>query len=76
METPGKTVSSQTQCEGIGLGVLASYLITTYRNLTPLISPLAIIVSFSSASMVGIIFGLYPAWKAANQNTIDALRYE
>jgi putative ABC transport system permease protein len=61
---------------GIGLGLLASYLITTYGNMTPLISPFAIVISFSSASIVGIAFGLYPAWKAANQNVIDALRYE
>lgn len=61
---------------GIGLGVLASYLISTYGNLTPLVSPNAIIVSFIFASLVGVFFGLYPAYKAANSNVIDALRYE
>ena len=63
-------------CLGIGLGVLASYLITTYGNLTPIISLNSITVSFVFASFVSIFFGIYPAWKAAISNVIDALRYE
>ncbi len=70
------TLSVTGGCIGIGLGILASYLITTYGNLTPLISVSSIVVSFTFASIVGIIFGLYPAWKAAIANVIDALRYE
>lgn len=70
------TLSVTGGCIGIGLGVLASYLITTYGNLTPLISVSSIVVSFSFASVVGIVFGLYPAWKAAMANVIEALRYE
>jgi len=61
---------------GIGTGILASYLITTYGNLTPMISMNSISVSFLFASFVGVFFGIYPAWKAANSNVIDALRYE
>lgn len=70
------TLSVTGGCIGIGLGILASYLITTYGNLTPLISISSIVVSFSFASVVGIVFGLYPAWKAAMADVIEALRYE
>jgi len=61
---------------GIVLGVVASYLISTYGNLTPMISLQSIVVSFVFASFVGVFFGMYPAWKASESNVIDALRYE
>ncbi len=61
---------------GILVGIGLSYSITAYGNLNTIISPQSIYVSFLFASFVGISFGLYPAWKAAMSNVIDALRYE
>ena len=61
---------------GIILGVGASRLISDIFNWPTLVSPQALILSFSFAGGVGIFFGFYPARKAAQMDPIEALRYE
>jgi putative ABC transport system permease protein len=61
---------------GVLLGVGISNLLARLAGWNTLISPESIGVSFLFAAAVGIIFGLYPARRAALQDTIVALRYE
>jgi putative ABC transport system permease protein len=59
---------------GVTFGSLVALLI---RLVFPsLLSPVWMAVAFISSCGIGLVFGIYPAWKAANLNPIDALRYE
>jgi putative ABC transport system permease protein len=61
---------------GIILGWILSLAISSFANLTTNISPFAVFLAFGVSAGVGIIFGFYPARRAANLNPIVALRYE
>ena len=60
---------------GVAIGSIIAFGIK-FTPLGALISPLWILTAFGSSCAIGLIFGIYPAWKAANLNPIDALRYE
>ncbi len=61
---------------GIGLGRGSSYLVTVLLKWPTELSVPAIVAAVAVSAGVGIIFGYYPAWKAAHLDPIDALRYE
>lgn len=61
---------------GIALGVLLSYVIGSLMGLPFYVSTSSVALSMGVSGGVGIVFGLYPAQKAAHLSPIDALRYE
>lgn len=61
---------------GIFLGILTGNLVGLYLS-SPVVIPYDwVIIGLVVCSIVGIVFGVYPAYKAAKLNPIDALRYE
>lgn len=61
---------------GIGIASLVVYIMATTFELTALIQPQVVLLSFGFSALIGIFFGYYPALKASKLQPIDALRYE
>ena len=47
-----------------------------YPSLPAAISLFWVALGFSVSAFIGVFFGVYPAWKAASLNPVEALRYE
>jgi len=61
---------------GVLAGVGGSWIFSTVSEMRTVIVPASILLAFTSAAVVGIFFGFYPANKAAQLDPIEALRHE
>ncbi len=61
---------------GITIGIAAALELSKLGSLPSLISPFSVSLAFGVSALVGIVFGLYPAWRASRLDPITALRVE
>jgi len=61
---------------GLALGVGASYFAAEFAGWQTQISTVSVVTAFTFSAAVGLVFGMWPAKRAANLDPIDALRYE
>lgn len=61
---------------GILIGIGGAFLISIFVKIPFVISLPAVLIAVGVSGIVGIVFGLYPARRAARLSPIDALRYE
>jgi len=61
---------------GIFLGMGIPILVTLFGNMPTVITPISLILAFGISAAIGVTFGLYPAYRAANMDPIESLRHE
>ena len=61
---------------GIVLGSVIPYMVTYFGHMPTVITSWSLVLSFGISGAVGVTFGLYPAYRAANMDPIESLRHE
>ena len=61
---------------GIGMGLGGGNILALMLSIPPVLPIGWAVVGLLVTSLIGIVFGVYPAWKASNLDPIEALRYE
>ena len=61
---------------GVLLGIAIPWIVTWVSDMRTIISFWSPVLAFSISALVGMIFGIYPAMRAANMDPVEALRHE
>ncbi|HOJ34585.1 MAG TPA: ABC transporter permease [Candidatus Hydrogenedentes bacterium] len=61
---------------GVLLGLAIPFLITHFAEMRTIVTLWSPLIAFSISAVVGVVFGIYPAFRAANMDPVEALRHE
>jgi putative ABC transport system permease protein len=61
---------------GVAVGLLIPYIVQETTDLVTIVTPAAPLMAFTISAGVGVLFGIYPAWRAADMDPVEALRHE
>jgi putative ABC transport system permease protein len=61
---------------GVALGMLIPAVVEHFADMRTVVTPGAPLLAFGISAGIGVIFGLYPAWRAATMDPVEALRHE
>ncbi len=61
---------------GVGLGLVVAWGASVALEIPLLVSPLTVLAAFTFSGLIGVVFGFFPARRAARMRPIDALRHE